>query len=73
MPRVANWIQWTVVFLFLGSGAWIAYPAIDPLDRDGGISFSQWLKREASTSSKIAAFGKDSRKIHRKPLLTASP
>jgi len=73
MPRLANWFQWTVVFLFLALGAWIAYPEIDPLDRNGGISFSLRVERDPSTSIKITTVGKDSREIHRNLLSTALP
>ena len=73
MPRLANWFQWTVVFLFLGLGAWIAYPVIDPLDGNDGISFSLRVKPDASKTTKIAAFGRGSRQLHRKPLFTVLP
>lgn len=30
MRAPAVWLQWTVVFTILGTGAWLVYPAIDP-------------------------------------------
>jgi hypothetical protein len=35
MRNVANWIQWTVIFLILGSAAWFVYPEIDPFESSG--------------------------------------
>jgi hypothetical protein len=37
MRSVANWIQWTVVFLILGAAAWFVYPEIDPFESSGGV------------------------------------
>jgi hypothetical protein len=32
------WFQWTVVFVILGLGAWVAYPAVNPFESSGSIS-----------------------------------
>jgi hypothetical protein len=38
MRAPSIWFQWTVVFVILGLGAWVAYPVIDPFESSGGIS-----------------------------------
>jgi hypothetical protein len=47
MRAPAIWFQWTAVFVILGLGAWVAYPAIDPFESSGGISTFMRLKRAA--------------------------
>lgn len=37
MRNIANWIQWTVIFLILGSAAWFVYPEIDPFESSGEV------------------------------------
>jgi len=32
MRTPAVWLQWIVVFIVLGIGAWVVYPAIDPFE-----------------------------------------
>jgi hypothetical protein len=45
MRNAANWIQWTVIFLILGSAAWFVYPEIDPFESSGEVPPYMHLKQ----------------------------
>ena len=45
MRNIANWIQWTVIFLILGSAAWLVYPEIDPFEFTGEVPQYVHLKQ----------------------------
>ncbi len=45
MRNVANWIQWTVIFLILGTVTWFVYPEIDPFESSGVVAPYARLKQ----------------------------
>lgn len=38
MRSAGTWLQWTVIFLILGSAAWFVYPEVDPFESTGEVS-----------------------------------
>jgi hypothetical protein len=47
MRGLGNWIQWTVVFLVLTAGSWLAYPEIDPFGGKTGLSLIHRIREDA--------------------------
>ncbi len=47
MQSRTNWIQWTVVFLVLSAGGWLAFPEIDPLGGSSGVSLLHRVNEDA--------------------------
>ena len=60
MRNIANWIQWTVIFLILGSAAWFVYPEIDPFESSGEAAPYMRLSRRSSKRSRI--YGKETQR-----------
>jgi hypothetical protein len=53
MRNISNWIQWTVIFLILGSAAWFAYPEIDPFELSGEVPPYMRLNQRSFTQNRI--------------------